>query len=124
MRLDDALLPEEVLDRLGLDDRWPEPRTLNQTAVFYLRDRTRVDVADLGPAEACWLLELLLRLVEPLHGQAACDDESTTSSALEWALDETGVEPVHALDPSVWLESTELVRELRRRVGGLSGAGR
>jgi len=76
-----------------------------------------VDVADLGQVECCWLLELLLRLVVPLHEQAACDDESTTSSALEWALDELGVLPVHAFGPAVWLESIGLVRALRVRVG-------
>lgn len=113
MRLDDALVLPAALDRLGLDDRWSEPRALDQTAVFFLRDRTRVDVADLGPAEACWVLELLVRLAGPLHEQAACDDESTTSSALEWALDELGVEPVHVVAPPVWLESTEMVRRLR-----------
>lgn len=117
MSLDDPLLPPEALDRLDLDGRWPEPRALDQTAVFFLRDRARVDVADLGQAECCWLLELLLRLVVPLHEQAACDDESTTSSAMEWALDELDVEPVHALAPAVWLESTDLVRALRDRVG-------
>lgn len=117
MCLDDALLPAVMLDRLGLDGRWPEPRALDQADVFFLHDRTRVDVADLGQAECCWLLELLLRLVVPLHEQAACDDESTTSSALEWALDELGVLPVHALGPAVWLASTELARALRVRVG-------
>ena len=117
MCLDDALLPAVARDRLGLDGRWPEPRALDQADVFFLLDRTRVDVADLGQVECCWLLELLFRLVVPLHEQAACDDESTTSSALEWALDELGVLPVHAFGPAVWLESIGLVRALRVRVG-------
>ena len=58
---------------------------------------------------------VLLRL--PLHEQAARDGESTASSALEWGPDELGTDPMHVLDPRVWLESTDLVRALRDRVG-------
>lgn len=57
----DEQVEDGALDLLvpGLDGRWPEPRALWQDEVFFLRDRTRVDVASLGPGtpggcSGCW----------------------------------------------------------------------
>lgn len=117
MRLDDQLVDEHVLDALvGPDGRWPDPRALDQTAVLYLRDRTPVVLAGLDHVGATRLLQVVLSSTREFHEAAAFDDEALTSSALEWALNESGVPPVGALDPSVWVESTELVRWLRRRL--------
>lgn len=126
MCLDDQLVTDEALDRMiGLGARWPEPRALDQVGVFHLEDRTAVEVPFLDDRNVEDLLRLLVLLAADLHEVASCDDESTTSSALEWALDETGVLPVHALEPLVWLESTVLVRHLRQRQGAASdGTGR
>ena len=118
MRLDDELVSHEALDAVvGLGARWPEPRALDQTATFHLDDRSVLSLRLLDEAGARDLLALLLGLADGLHEVACCDDEATTCSAMEWALDELRVPPVHAFAPEVWLESTELVRWLRARAG-------
>ena len=106
MRLDDALSHPKHWTGSGSTPGGPSPAPWTRTDVFFLCDRTRVDVTDLGPAEACRLLGLLILLRLPLHEQAACDGESTASRALEWGPDGLGVEPVYILDHRVWLEST------------------
>jgi len=119
MRLDDQLVTDEALDAVvGLGARWPEPRALDQTRVFHLDDRGALSLRLLDDGGVADLLRLLELHADALHEVACCDDEATTSSAMEWALDELGVPPVHALDPRVWLESTELVRWLRSRAAG------
>ena len=114
MRLDDQFVTEEALDAVvGLGARWPEPRALNQCKVFHLDDRGALSLRLLDEQGVADLLRLLELHAEALHEVACCDDEATSSSAMEWALDELGVPPVHAFTPRVWLESTELVRWLR-----------
>lgn len=118
MSLDDQLVTDEALDAVvGLGARWPEPRALDQTRVFHLDDRGALSLRLLDDDGAADLLRLLELHAEALHEVACCDDEATTSSALEWALDELGVPPVHAFTPRAWLEPTELVRWLRARPG-------
>ncbi len=102
MRLDDQFVTEEALDAVvGLGARWPEPRALDQTATFSMDDRSALSLRLLDAAGARDLLALLVASAGALHEVACCDDEATTCSAMEWALDELGVPPVHAFAPSV-----------------------
>ena len=118
MSLDDPLVTDEALDTVvGLGARWPEPRALDQTRVFHLDDRGALSLSLLDDDGVADLLRLLVLHADALHEVACCDDEATTSSAMEWALDELGVPPVHAFHPLVWLEGTEMVRWLRARTG-------
>lgn len=118
LRFDDALLTEEAMDVVvGLDQRWPEPRALHQTNVFFLEDRGRLLLWRLTAAEAARLLDLVLSLTRALHERAVCDEQATASSASWWVLTEFGVPRAEDLDPSLWLESTDLVRWLRARAG-------
>ena len=118
MAVEDALVKDEVLDVvMPLDGRWPEPRLLWQTEVFHLRDRTTVDLTAPCAGELEWLLEHLRDNVSLWHAAASRDEERTTSSAARWALWETGVATIGATDPTVWLESTLLVRWLARSSG-------
>lgn len=108
-----------VLDRvLPLDGRWPEPRQLWQTAVFYGRDRSCLDLAAATSGDLVLLLRHLREQAETWHAAAACDEDSTTSSAVRWAMRETGVLLIPDLDPGVWLECTLLVRWLASGTGG------
>ena len=100
MRLDDQLITHEALDVVvGLGARWPEPRALDQTTVVHLDDQGALSLRLLDGDGVSDLLRLLELHAEALHEVACCDDEATTSSAMEWALDELGVPPVHAFTP-------------------------
>lgn len=114
--LTDMRMPPDMLDEaLPLDGRWPEPRVLWQDEVFFLPDRSRLDVRALDPGDAAELLEALVESALGWHAAAARDERLTTSSGLRRALAAVGVPLVEDLDPLVWLESTALVRTLRAR---------
>lgn len=114
--LDDCRLSEEELDRtVPLDARWPEPRLLHQTEVWFSRDGMRWRVPSLAPYRVRELLDGLLAMADDLHGRAVVDEIDQTSPLLEWAYGELGVDMIVCLDPLVWVESTELVRWLRAR---------
>ena len=116
LRFDDAVLSEQTLDVVvGLGQRWPEPRALHQTVTFFLEDRTEIDLEQLDADLTGDLLDLLNIYAGPLHGTAVRDEHATTSSAVRFVLDGLGVPPLTQYDPTVWLESTELVRWLRTR---------
>ena len=100
---------------VGLGQRWPEPSALHQTEVFFLEDRTEIELEHLDADLARDLLDLLTIYADPLHETACRDEQATSSSAVRWLLDGLGVPPVACHDPTVWLESTDLVRWLRRR---------
>lgn len=85
--------------------------------MFHLDDRSALSLRLLDDEGVADLLRLVELQADALHEVACCDDEATTCSAMEWALDELRVPPVHAFAPEVWLESTELVRWLRARAG-------
>lgn len=122
MCLDDQLVTDEAMDAVvGLGARWPEPRALNQNRVFHMDDRGALSLRLLDDDGVADLLRLLELQADALLDVACCDDEAMTPTAMEWALDELGVPPVHAFAPRVWLESTELVRWLRARVGAGRG---
>lgn len=110
----DEQVKDTALDLLvpDLDGRWPEPRALWQDEVFFLRDRTRIDVAALAPVDAGWLLSVLEELGPALHAAAARDEALTTSSGLRRAMAAAGVPAVADLDPLEWLAGTVLVRRL------------
>ena len=113
MAVGDAVVGPDVLDRvLDLADRWPEPRVLDQTSVFFLRDRTPVPVDGMGSEDARRLLAHVRGLAMVLHEAAARDEEITTSTAMRWAMAQACVPSVAELDPLAWLESTALVRHL------------
>ena len=117
--LEDALLPTEDLDRaVPVGGRFYDPRLLWQTDVFWVHQRTRLDLAHLNDDGAAELLDWLRRHTVLLHREAVRDEESGTSTALRWALDEVGVTPTVDVDPWEWLEATPLVRWLAARAGG------
>lgn len=116
LAVDDAVLTDRALERVvGLGQRWPEPRALHQTDVFYMEDRTPLDLHLFDAGHATELLRLLVLMVDELHHAAWRDEQATQSSALRWLLDGLDVPPIAAHDPVVWLESTVLVRWLRSR---------
>ncbi len=108
-----AVVTTEVLDRvLDLADRWPEPRALHQTDIFFMPDRTCVAMSDLDADGASALLGHLRALTYDLHAVAARDEQLTTSTALRWAMEQAGVPRVADLNPHTWLDGTALVRRL------------
>ena len=118
LALEDALIDPGLLDRVvPLDGRWPEPRLLNRTDVFYLRDRTRLHPRGFDAEMAAWLLDELLTDLPDWHAAAVFDEEATTGSLTRASLAALGVPAVRDLDPRAWLESTVLVRFLRERAG-------
>ena len=120
MALSDATVGDGLLDvLLPLDGRFPEPRALDQDVVFFLHDRTRVDVAGLDAGDAGRLLALLRGLAPGLHARACADEALTMSTGLRRALAHAGVPLVAQTDPLVWLGSTLLVRAVARRAGAL-----
>lgn len=117
--IDDAPVDPGVLGRVvPLDGRWPEPRLLQQTAVFYLRDRTRLHPAGFDAETAAWLLDELHTDLPDWHAAAAFDEEATMSSVTRDALAALGVPAIRDLNPQAWLESTVLFRflDLRSRL--------
>lgn len=122
LALSDATVGDDLLGALlPLDGRWPEPRALDQDAVFFLADRTRVDVAGLDAEDAVRLLGHLRDLAPALHGRACADEALTVSSGLRRAMAHAGVALVSETDPLVWLEASVLVRALRRLGAGAAG---
>lgn len=124
MAVQDAQVPGHALDLLapGLCHRWPEPRVLWQDAVWWARDRVELDLDYAAADDARWLLGELHGALT-LHGAAARDEELTTSTGLRRALDAAGIPMIGDHDPAVWLESTVLVRALRRIAAGPDRAG-
>jgi len=119
LALEDALIEPGLLDRVvPLDGRWPEPRLLDRTDVFYLRDRTRLQPQGFDAETARWLLDDLHVDLPDWHSAAVFDEEATTSSLTRASLAALGVPAVRDLDPRAWLESTVLVRFLVERAGG------
>jgi len=120
LALEDALIDPDLLDRVvPLDGRWPGPRLLDRTDVFYPRDRTRLDPQRFDAETAAWLLDELHTDLADWHAAAVFDEEATTGSLTRAALAALGVPAVRDLDPPAWLESTVLVRFLAERaVGG------
>jgi len=119
LALEDALIDPDLLDRVvPLDGRWPEPRLLDRTDVFYLRDRTRLHPRGFDAETAAWLLYELHVDLPDWHAAAVFDEEATTGSLARAALAALGVPTVRDLDPRAWLESTVLVRFLAGRAGG------
>lgn len=121
----DAPVKEDSLDLLvpELSDRWPEPRLLWQRDVWFSRHRTRVPLHNLDADAARRLLATIEGMAERLHGAAARDESLTASSGLRRAMAHAGVPLIGDLEPSVWLESTLLVRSLRA-VANSDGSGR
>lgn|GEM_PF-4842544 len=114
LAFDDALVDPDRLDLvLPLDGRWPEPRLLEQTGVFYLRDRTRLHPRAFDPETAAWLLDDLHVDLPDWHAAAAFHEETTASSVTRDALAALGVLSVRVTDPQAWLESTVLFRFLK-----------
>ncbi len=102
----DAVLTRDALDAaVGLDQRWPEPRLLDQTDVFYLWDRTRMDLDGLAQRDLAWLLGYLRENAAAWHAAAVADERHTTSTALRWALEQAGVPLVESLDERDWLRA-------------------
>jgi len=119
LALEDALIDPDLLDRVvPLDGRWPEPRLLDRTDVFYLRDRTRLHPQSFDAETAAWLRAELHTDMPDWHAAAVFDEEATTGSLTRAALAALGVPVVRDLDPQAWLESTVLVRFLTGRAGG------
>ena len=120
LALEDALIPLEDLDRaVPVGSRFYDPRLLWQTDVFWVHQRTRLDLAHLSNDGAVELLDWLRRHTVLLHREAVRDDENSTSTALRWALDTVGVPATEEVDPWEWLEATPLVRWLAVRAGGV-----
>lgn len=114
--LEDALLPPEDLDRaVPVGSRFYDPRLLWQTDGLTVHQRTRLDLAHLSDEGAVDLLDWLRRHTVLLHREAVRDEETGTSTALRWALDEVDVPATVDVDPWEWLESTPLVRWLGAR---------
>ncbi len=117
LALEDALIDPDLLDRVvPLDGRWPDPRLLDRTDVFYLRDRTRLHPQRFDAETAGWLLDDLHVDLPDWHSAAVFDEEATTGSLTRAALAALGVLAVRDLDPQTWLESTVLLRFLAGRV--------
>lgn len=117
--LGDALLPSEDLDRaVPPGGRFYDPRLLWQTDVFWLHQRTRLELAHLSDDGAAELLDWLRRHTVLLHREAVRDEETGTSTALRWALDEVGVTPTVDVGPWEWQEATPLLRWLAAQAGG------
>jgi len=118
LALEDAVVPSEALDRaVPLGGRCYDPRLLWQTEVFWLHQRTRLDLTVLTDDVAVELLAWLRRHAVLLHREAVRDEKTGTSTALRWALDVVGVLAVVDVDPWEWLEGTPLVRWLTTRTG-------
>jgi len=118
LALEDALVPPEALDRaVPLGGRCYDPRLLWQTEVFWLHQRTRLDLTSLTDDVAVEILTWLRRHAVLLHREAVRDEETGTSTALRWALDVVGVSAAVDVDPWEWLEGTPLVRWLATRTG-------
>jgi len=113
LALEDALIDPGLLDRvIPLDGRWPEPRLLDRTDVFYLRDRTRLHPQHFDAETAAWLLDELHIDLPDWHAAAVFDEEVTTGSLTRASLAALGVPALRDLDPHAWLESTVLFRWL------------
>lgn len=112
----DAPAADTALDLLapGLHQRWPEPRVLWQDHVWWTRDRVELHLDAATADEARWLLGVVLGMAPALHAAAARDEDAVTSTGLRRALASAGVLMISELDPGVWIESTVLVRALRR----------
>jgi hypothetical protein len=115
----DAPVADDALDLAApLPGRRVEPRVLWQDEWFWLPDDgARLDLSALGPADAAWLLGVLTGMAPRLHAVAAADEDLTLPTAARRALRALGVPLVAQTDPHAWLESTVLVRSLRRRAG-------
>lgn len=114
----DAVVTTEVLDQvLDLANRWPEPRALHQTDVWFMPDRVCLALADLDAEAASALLGHIRALAYDLHAVAAKDEQLTTSTALRWAMEQSDVPLTADLNPHTWLDGTALVRWLTRRTG-------
>lgn len=122
----DAQVKEDSLELLvpDLSARWPEPRLLWQTEVWFTRHRTRVPLDGLDADGARRLLATIEAMAERLHAVAALDESLTASSGLRRAMAHLGVPLVADLAASAWLESTLLVRSLRAVVAGGDGPRR
>ena len=109
-------MPPEDLDRaVPVGSRFYDPRPLWQTDVFWVHQRTRLDLTHIGDDGATELLDWLRRHTVLLHREAVRDEETGTSTALRWALDTVGVPATVELDPWEWLEGTPLVWWLTAR---------
>lgn len=112
----DQLITPEALDlAVPLDGRWPEPRLLDQTDVFYLRDRTELPLDELDADDCATLLRLIRSDTALWHRAAVIHEDHTTSTALRWAYEQAGVPTAEALAPDEWLDQTRLVRWLTAR---------
>ena len=125
MAVQDAVATDDALDALvpGLCHRWPEPRLLWQDEVWWTRDRVCLDLDYASPDDARWLLDAIEDLAPVLHRAAARDEDALTSTGLRTALAAVGVPLTADLDPDAWLESTVLVRTLRRIAAAPDRAG-
>lgn len=113
-RLDDAPIPPAALGlHVPLTARWPEPRLLHQTEMWFEPDGHPLWLRFADPSRLAVVLLTILRLAPVLHRRAADDERLATSSAMRRSLAHLGVPGIDELDPAVWIESTELVRWLR-----------
>lgn len=113
--LDDALADERDLDR-ALDPWLPKPdhRVLFQTEWMPLPKGERERLASsTAPHPMAYLLYLQMLAAE-FHAMAAAWESQTISTAgqLVWA--NLGIRTIAQTHPLVWLESTPLMRHLRR----------
>lgn len=114
--LEDAVVPADALDvAVPLGGRFYDPRLLWQTDVFWIHQRTRLDLTSLTEDQAVELLGWLRRHTVLLHREAVRDEDTGTSTAVRWALAQVGVPAIADLDPWEWLEATPLLRWLSAR---------
>ena len=116
LSFEDALIDPDLLDHvLPLDGRWPEPRLLGQTHLFFLRDRTRLATRLFDAETAEWLMDELHTDLPDWHAAATFHEGTTTPSTARDVLAALGVPAIRDIDPQTWLESTVLFRWLSTR---------
>lgn len=113
--LDDAAANEADLD--AILDPWlpvPDQRVLQQTRWTPLPNGEREDLTTSAATHPMAYICYLQLDAQRLHQMAADWEAATTSTAvriLNWQL---GIRPIAQIHPLIWLESTPLMRHLRR----------
>lgn len=114
LAFEDWLVDPDVLERVvPLSGRWPEPRLLDQTGVWFSLDRRRIDLDAIDAGERAGLLDALRLHAREWHAAAVVHEAQVTSTALRWMYGHCGVLSAERLGPLAWLETTPLVRWLR-----------
>jgi hypothetical protein len=117
LSLDDAAYPYETLQaEVPITSRFPDHRVLFQTVVWLTSKGEAIPLDEMHVGDVEDLVAALQSDALEWHCQAASDEWYATSSAMRWAYQCLDVLMIGETHPQVWLASTPLIREMKRRV--------